>query len=401
MQKTKTTTKLVLSILLGIFLFSCNQNKEAKSNADENGVREITVDLKASKDIDLADFADEVKYIKLETNKVGLFRAIYKLIINEEGIFIFDPISAKKVFHFSLEGEFLNTIGKVGNGPEEYVQSHDFFVDEITNTIDIVSGLPLCIFKYTASGNFVKKLEYGENRLERVQRLQNGNYFVNFSNTSIVGENQYAVLSPDFEIINDFVPLDYPIMATTAQTISNTLNNSILFTYGYGDTIYQYNNDSVQSMYPVDYASARIPNDKRIRTERGIEAINLLVDPSLNYAAYGNGLLQNQTHVFFSVLSRREDYLCCYNKQKNAITFYSNIVGKKKEVYSRAPRTIHNGNLVFSIDAVDISEQMKKEDSGTTDMQRFGVFSSFEEVQANTYADDNPILVFMKPKSDL
>ena len=74
MQKTKTNPQLILSILMGLVLFSCSQNKESKSSANENAAREIKVDLKKSKDINLADFADEVKYIKLETNKENLFR---------------------------------------------------------------------------------------------------------------------------------------------------------------------------------------------------------------------------------------------------------------------------------------------------------------------------------------
>lgn len=399
MQNAKTTTQLILFIGLGLILFSCNQNKGTKNISDENGVREIKVDLKTSKEIDLADFADEVKYIKLETQESSFFESMHKLIVNKDGIFIFDEFSTKLIFHFSLEGEFLNTIGKVGNGPEEYVQPNDFFVDETTNTIDIVCGLPLAIFKYTSSGDFVKKLEYDEKRLERVQRLPNGNYFVNFSNTSVVGENQYAVLSPDLEIIHEFVPSEYPVVSSTALPISNTLNNTILFTYGYGDTIYQYNSNSVQAMYSIDFGSARIPDEKR--KQGGREVYSLLLNPDLSYAAYGNGLVQDQTHVFFSVMSKREDYFCSYNKKTKNTSIYSAIIGEKDEIYSRGSRTIYNENLVFSIDAVDISEQMKEENFDPTEKQNYGVFSSFEEVQKNTYADDNPIIVLMKPKDDI
>ncbi len=402
MQKTKTTTQLILLILMGLILFSCNQKKESKSIADENGVREIKVDLKKSKDIDLADFADEVKYIKLETNEESTFSGIYKLEVNSKGIFIWDQYSTNKVLHFSPDGKFLNKIGKVGRGPDEYIQSRDFIVDTVRNTVEIIGNFAFANFTYSFDGEFIERAEYKNIYLNRYYKLNDGNYFVQLGNNLGPDYSTYlfAILSPDFKtVVKEFVPARYPSDFSTTLSISNPIKNAFLFTSGLGDTIYQYRNDSIRAMLTINLGDLSVPIE--MRNQEYVDVYRKLINQEGEVAAYNGALNWDQKHVFFDVLYQKTHFLCCYDMQTQKTSIYTNINASKKEVYSRAPRTIHNGNLVFSIDAVDISEQMKKEDTGSTEKKRFGVFSSFEEVQKNTYADDNPILVFMKPKSDL
>ncbi len=207
-----------------------------------------------------------------------------------------------------------------------------------------------------------------------------------------------SILSPDFKtVVKNLIPARYPSDFSTSLSISNPINNTILFTYGLGDTIYQFGNNSFQPILAVNLRNTSISDE--MKNQDYTEIFRKLIDREGEVAAYGSGLYWDQKHVFFDILYQKKDFLCCYNMQTKKTTICSKIIGGEKEIYLDSPHLVYNENLMFSLEAVNVSSEIKSDDSKQT--KKYGVFSSFEEVQKNTYADDNPILVLMKPKSDL
>lgn len=131
----------IISIFLfiTILLVGCNQHKQKNSSTETNL---HVVDLYSSENFSENGIVAEVGIIKLETNSNCLIGKIDKLIVSNDKIWILDKNIAKTLFVFSLKGDFINTIGKVGKGPGEYMEGlNDFFVDSVNNEIVLLSKL--------------------------------------------------------------------------------------------------------------------------------------------------------------------------------------------------------------------------------------------------------------------
>ena len=75
----------------------------------------------------------EKKYVLLDNNTPDCFlNFISKVITNNNYIFILDP-NLYKIAVFDNKGKAITTIGKRGQGPEEYLSITDFSIDNTGN----------------------------------------------------------------------------------------------------------------------------------------------------------------------------------------------------------------------------------------------------------------------------
>lgn len=81
-------------------------------------------------EIKLSEVAKSVRVIPLETTEECLLGTDLKIYYGEEYIFVCDQRQPGAFYRFSKDGKFLNKIGCSGEGPEEYIRSLSFSVDE-------------------------------------------------------------------------------------------------------------------------------------------------------------------------------------------------------------------------------------------------------------------------------
>lgn len=81
-------------------------------------------------EIKLSEVAKSVRVIPLETTEECLLGTDLKIYYGEEYIFVCDQRKPGAFYRFSKDGKFLNKIGCSGEGPEEYIRSLSFSVDE-------------------------------------------------------------------------------------------------------------------------------------------------------------------------------------------------------------------------------------------------------------------------------
>ena len=98
---------------------------------------------------------DSCRFVILETNDNCLLGATVKVEITDKYIIILD--NNKKIFVFDTEGKFLNTIGKIGPGPNEHLSIKGFYVDEVAGTIGVYDVLRADITRYTMDGKMINK----------------------------------------------------------------------------------------------------------------------------------------------------------------------------------------------------------------------------------------------------
>ena len=144
-------------LLIGVFvLLGCSSNKKQEP-ISKSGVPVINLSENVSTvpSLLLSEAASKVDIVPLEVTDESLLGEIYHLQITENDIWV-HHYKDKCICRFSRSGKFLNKVGKIGQGPGEFIQLSDFFIDEKHREIYIVSA-SRGIFVYDFDGNFKRQ----------------------------------------------------------------------------------------------------------------------------------------------------------------------------------------------------------------------------------------------------
>ncbi|MBO7553407.1 MAG: 6-bladed beta-propeller [Bacteroidaceae bacterium] len=152
---------LFYSLLMLISLMGCNA---AKANPEAEVVEEVeeglpVINLSAGmeevKQLNLRDAVERVKIVKLETSDKSFLSSILKIEVTDNDIWITHTHDVR-IYRFSHDGKFLNTVGKQGEGPEEYVRIHDFVIDDKKKEVYVIPTMK-GIKVYDFGGNFLRE----------------------------------------------------------------------------------------------------------------------------------------------------------------------------------------------------------------------------------------------------
>jgi hypothetical protein len=165
--------KYFLYILLIIFFAGCRERKDSTKMAAIN----IVIDTDNSEKVDISEYIDSVKYIKLQTTDDNLIGYIKRVFFLEDRILVTDG-QIPQILIFDNEGNFLNKIKKIGQGPGEYIGIAASLFDCASKSIIIYSTTLRKLLFFTLDGEFIKEItKFNENSLIRdMINLPSGNF---------------------------------------------------------------------------------------------------------------------------------------------------------------------------------------------------------------------------------
>jgi len=125
----------------------------------ESKILELDIDLDKNK-LPLDSLMDFVSYVKLETTGDNLVGAISQILFVNNKIIVVDFDVSKTITVYDESGKFLNKIGKLGQGPEEYA-----YLEHVALTPDksmvVVVDMGSGNLKYFGlEGNFIKSVKF-------------------------------------------------------------------------------------------------------------------------------------------------------------------------------------------------------------------------------------------------
>jgi hypothetical protein len=107
----------------------------------------------------LSEIANQVNYIKLETNEKCMIARIKKLLFDKENVFIVTHQGAvSRLFLFTSDGKFVKEIGSQGIGPGEYSSVLDITLDKSKKMIYFLDTMGK-VFKYDYSGKYLNTIK--------------------------------------------------------------------------------------------------------------------------------------------------------------------------------------------------------------------------------------------------
>ena len=151
MEMKHTFIHLLVLLCAGILVVSCREQK--KSTPTGADVKEVTF-KEAPKDFLIASSFKNIHMIQLEAKEECLISDIKRVVDAEGKVYVLTKNN--EIFCFDrATGKYIRTIGRLGEGPGEYVSAMDIYYDEKEKCICVVDYYKSAIHNYSLDGRFI------------------------------------------------------------------------------------------------------------------------------------------------------------------------------------------------------------------------------------------------------
>lgn len=350
----------------------------------------LNYDLKNQNIQSMWDEVDSVFLIRLDQTENSLIGNINSIYIIRDTIYIADIYGSKTIKCFDINGNYLQTIGRVGHGKGEYVDIHHANVYDCY--IDVLDQISSRIVRYTKAGDYVKDIQLKDNPSDYLEISPN-NIVLIFQCYSEKHPYRVEFVDSLQNVVNTALPFtntrDMP-----PALIQKMADNSYNLNYPLCDTIYNIYNGSIKSkcrciLNDNDDVDAFYSNTSNLSLKDFLVEYNSFkknIRTALRF--YESDGLSIATHKYGDEIYQSLIYK---NKVKTAKAL--NIAQKKCD-FPFMFYGMSNGCMISCIDSNNIGLMSKK----CHDNLKKYCLSSFSEIQ-NYSIEDNPILCLIKFKN--
>lgn len=327
--------RTIIILPLIVFLFvSCNKiNKEQIVNFNLNEY------VQNDTTIYLNDIANNIEYIKLETFDSSYIGVIKQLDIIDKHLFVLD--NHLKISHFNNIGKFINSIGRIGKGPGEFIEPISFALFQNKNIIAVydVAQLKIILFSYT--GSFISEFRVSSFPL-KIANLGDSLIVAAVPFPEFVSNNNFGISI--FNLKGDLVKkvINREIELKTRDFDRNTAiegriylqksDSSIKYWEMYLDTVF---NISIDGTVTKEYSISNSKHSKSVSSNRIVE----------NVLWYGK-ILDTKSYLFVSpcVINNKIKHLIINKKSNKGYNFMVHEdLGKSQQIHSGIINNIDGG----------------------------------------------------------
>lgn len=131
-------------------LAACKSDKLPASGR----TKELIVNL-APTDPSYKEFFKQCDVIKLDSDPQAIMSMIKKVDVFNDSLLLFDR-NKSNVFLFASDGKFLNRIGTIGEGPEDYYLCYDFNIHPTRESVCLLNPMGELV-EYSKGGRFINR----------------------------------------------------------------------------------------------------------------------------------------------------------------------------------------------------------------------------------------------------
>ncbi|MDR0558997.1 MAG: 6-bladed beta-propeller [Prevotellaceae bacterium] len=202
----------------------------------------------------------DMDIINLDCEEV--FSNIDKIIRYRNRIYIMDNSQTYSIYIFDISGNFVGSISRQGQGPEEYVQLSDIFIDSTKSTLNVVSRVDKKILEFDLDGKQCLKIKKTPLWFSEMAKVKNG--YLGYAGNSIQGtDEKYSVykLSDRLELKGAFFEIDrtWNSKKLGGGLALSSYNGKIHYITPMDFNIYSIEDDKVSIAYTFDFGDAAWP----------------------------------------------------------------------------------------------------------------------------------------------
>lgn len=237
-------------LLLTWILAACSsQTKETKNNVLKASLKETEVSLK--------DLFSRIEVIPLETNDTALMDHVHRIrkvnnkyyILNED----YPGFTYINILVYDAEGNFLHTIGKKGQGPEEYPWLiYDMDIDAEKDLVYMMSPSGM-LYLYRTDGSFVRKMNMPEGLIYHGLQFLNSNQLLSWAGGTDIDNDAMSVLDADSAKLIKGLWRDHNDPNWDIIEFTYAYQDKIYFTPSIDRQVYEVTSDSLRIAYEWDF----------------------------------------------------------------------------------------------------------------------------------------------------
>jgi len=380
-------TKKFLLFLILITFFSCKSDKKTAGLTEVEEDRIPVIDIEGAMDnlssqkFNFSEFASDITYLPLETNDNSIIGGKREPPVNVSENFIFYGDMM-----FNRDGRFIRKLGKIGQGPGEYVLALGIAVDEDRQEFYVYNNFGRNIYIYDFDNKFKKKIQASDRG----------------SSIFSIGDGKILLFRDFYSYFDDFY--EYKVIDVDSEEIGYTRDSGIREnekTSNVHNLFWRYNNE-------VFYYEGSTDSIFKLNKNGEIDALHYLVNigkykskEGKNHLRIG-GIVESGQFLFFSVhISMGGLYYGAYNKQTE-----QTVINKFDEFFNNDIdggflwlfNSTYNGNEGYkSIFPYLAKERIEMLSSQNTDYNK-EKNQKLRQLIKDVKEDDNEIFYFFKLK---
>ena len=295
------------TIVVLFFIWGC------KSNLSDTTTISLDFSIEPT-NIHEIGLINDVEIFHLDYKK-ALFGEVDKIIRHKDRIYLLDIRQTKSVIVYDSLGQFMNVISTYGQGPDDYLQLFDIFIDTDDETLNLVSRIDRKILKYDLNGEQLIGVIKVPKSFGSISKMKEG--FVGaMRNWSEDRSKPYNVwtMSKDFNLDNYFFEIDPTWESTTlgGGSVFSAYQSNTYYITPMDYNIYRVENDKISIAYSFDLGSQSWPTEYREYEPRR-QYLNSNIAPP--YIDRFRNFQETANHLIVEVVYRGQRLLGVYNKQ--------------------------------------------------------------------------------------
>jgi hypothetical protein len=317
-----------------------------------------------------------------------LIKWIEKIDFDEDKIFIKDE--NKKIFVFDSQGRFLNTIGRIGDGPDEQLSMRTFYLDKEKKQIYVCDILKSKMFIYSYSGELLKYQNIDKifNRASSLTLTNDSHLLLALDNDNGSLYNYCMTDCSEYKKINDLIPY----IAVGNMSVSFALlpkitksKETVYMSAFMSDTIYKYD-EATKNVIPEWVFQGKYRPMKKADLggqtfELALDVISIAKAKKLSTGI--DELYSTGKYIHFTFRMDNNRYRVFWDLQ-NQQGWYYNAFFDTADVFTSLEHLIAATEDAF-VCFLEADEAL---------LQGYGEDMELKKILDNTVEDDNPILAF-------
>lgn len=329
---------------------------------------------------------EEVRIVPLETNENSFFGGAASMIIESDTVYILDARGIKGLLRFTIDGKFIDKIGRVGQGPGEYVSTQNFYVHG--DRISIIDLAQQKILTYSKKGDFLfeKRMPFYAEQAIQLNSSEIAFRCSPESNLHIPALDQCCmwVADTNFNIIKSglITPLPSNCVVYDDNAMKKAGGEVVCFE-GICDTLFVLNKDyDLECKYVLDFGKHR---------DKSYYCDNKTYHESFSNPGFYNFVCCNMNADFVdcNLTIGGMSCICLYSRNSHRIMVYNDVIFSDGV---RAPMMDMNYTLYddYYVEARYVDNLPQKPATKSAWQQHIkGDFAGLKP-------DDNPVLIFYK-----
>lgn len=327
------TLNLIFFCLVALLTINCAGNREPMSGP-------VSVEFNGTVN-SLSDAIKSIELIPLENDDEHLLGTMVELIVTDDAYIVIDGQNGA-IFRYSVDGRFINSIGRRGNGPEEYVHINDV---QYKDSSLYVFSIPSKIQRFSLDGTMLDMITMDEPGLGVMSWITSEGVLTYYGYGS-GRESRFALLSDDSP--KEFYPSDEKVInLTPAAQIFSAVDDSVFVVDSYSNIIKIYSEGEMSDGPSFDFGKYSIPKSF-YEYDDAFSAMESLMNGE--FAMIGRYMCDdNKRLVIINVQKQMDVYSHCgfYSKDK-WIWFGTGKVGA--DVFANSFNQIKDGALYCLLD---------------------------------------------------